>query len=71
MTFAEAKKKGIEYHHTAWSRGYVSRKTDIDKHIVHKAGGKCKGLYYILAPSWLSSRYCNKVYFSMKEEDQK
>lgn len=59
MTVTEAKAEGWKEYRTAWTRGYISRKTDIDRQPVKISG---TGEMYYLAPSFKSTQYCYRVY---------
>ena len=47
-----------------YQMGYVSRKVDIGQQTVYEAKGSRKGEFYILVPSWESSRYCFRHYLT-------
>jgi hypothetical protein len=64
-TLGEIKAAGYVHRDTKWTRGYVSRKKIItDYTLVHEGKGSRQGQYYYDAPSWQSTRYCNRVYWS-------
>ena len=51
-------------HHTAWSRGYVSRRSDPqDRPANLLTRGRHKGFYRVFTPSWKSTYYCVAVYY--------
>lgn len=50
-------------HHTAWARGYVSRKSE---GVVEKYKGIYGEGYIIRRPSWQSSTYCHIEYYVTK-----
>ena len=66
-TYGEAIALGYKYVFSSWARGYVSRKVKLSSQLVHQAGGKRKGLVYVLGPSWESSRYCYRHYLRPPE----
>ena len=59
ITVADLKAAGWKEYRTAWTRGYISRKTDIDRQPVNISG---TGEVYFLAPSWESTAYYLRVY---------
>lgn len=61
MTYLEAKAKGYKDGRTAYQRGYVSRKTNIENQPVLKSG-RCE--LYVLLPNWNSTRYCIRQYLT-------
>lgn len=62
MTFAEALESGYKPADMQYTKGYVSRRSDLAKQPVHVAGGSRKGELYILIPSFKSTRYCLRWY---------
>ena len=66
-TYKEAIALGYKYVFSSWTMGYVSRKVDLSAQPVYQAGGKRKGLVYILGPSCMSSRYCHRHYLRPPE----
>ena len=66
-TYREAIALGYKYVFSSWTMGYVSRKTKVASQPVYQAGGKRKGLFYVLGPSWKSSRYCYRHYLRPPE----
>ena len=55
----------------SYTKGYVSRKVDLGNQIVYEAGGNRKGQFYILAPSYTSTRYCFRHYLTKPEGGNK
>lgn len=54
-------------HHTSYARGYVSRKADYYNLPVHPYKG-CFGTGYTVdLPSYISTRYCRRQYYVLKE----
>ena len=56
--------------HTAWARGYVSRKSNSDGeygYVKPYSGRYGKGYVYI-TPSWKTSRFYHKTYFLFVEQ---
>ncbi len=52
--------KGYKLHHTAWTMGYVSRKSDV---VSKSYNGRFGNGYTIERPSWDSTRYHLVDYF--------
>lgn len=67
MTYKEAIANGWENADMTFTRGYVSRKADIDEAECHEAKGKRKGQLYVLVPCNISTQYCYRLYL-IKEE---
>ena len=61
MTYKEAKTKGYKDGRTAYQRGYVSRKINIDNQPVLESG---RGELYVLLPNWNSTQYCIRQYLT-------
>lgn len=59
LTVADLKAAGWREYRRAWTRGYISRKTDINSQPVDISG---TGEVYYLAPSWESTSYHHRVY---------
>ena len=59
MTYAEAKKGGYKDSYTAYARGYVSRKVNIDDQPVLMTK---RGKYYVELPNWNSTQYLIRQY---------
>lgn len=55
--------KNLTLHHTAWGRGYVSRKTAGK---VEPYEGRWGKGYKVLRPSWDSTRYIRVEYYVEK-----
>ena len=68
MTLNEMIDNGYELADMQKTMGYVSRKCDIGTQEVYMAGGSRKGEYYILEPSYSSSRYCYRHYLRKRKE---
>ena len=62
MTYQDAINQGYTIYDKSYQSGYVSRKADLLKAVVHTAKGNRKGEQYILAPCWRSTRYCYRLY---------
>ena len=60
--YGEAIKKGWIVYDYKLEAGYISRKSDINSLPIYQAQGYRKGEYYVLVPSWDSSRYCIREY---------
>ena len=67
MTYKEAIANGWEKADMAMTRGYVSRKADINEAECHEAKGTRKGQLYVLVPNQISTRFCYRQYL-VKEE---
>jgi hypothetical protein len=63
-TIEEIKATCIE-HHTAWMRGYVSRKKP--EGIIEPYKGRFGEGYTVKTPSWQSTAYCHITYYITKE----
>lgn len=66
MTYKEAKAQGYVIVYRAWQRGYVSRKVNMDDQPVLVAGGKRRGMLYVVGPSWVSTVYCMRYYLAKR-----
>jgi len=64
MTYAQALNAGWRNYDRTWSRGYVSRKTDVDTQEVHVAGGNRKGELYVNLPTTRSTTYHIRQYLT-------
>ena len=53
----------VKFHHTAWTRGYVSRVKGIDKPIKRPYRGKFGEGYTTLTPSLQSTQFCHINYY--------
>lgn len=60
MPNVERIKSVYKYHHTAYARGYVSRKSD--GYAVSYSGKFGKG-FKVYMPCWGSTRFCLVVYY--------
>lgn len=74
LTLAEALAAGWTLHDSAWSRGYVSRRVDMLKQPLHRAGGTRAGLWYVKVPTTKSTNYYIRQYLKppaglLPEED--
>lgn len=56
-----------DLHHTAYRRGYVSRKLDNDTLIAHEYAGRFGEGYTVDRASRESSQYCLREYWIRKE----
>ena len=66
------KKDGtVQESHTAWCRGYVSRKTKEKDYPVERYSGRYGKGYVVYSPSTSSSEYCHKTYFIETEKPKK
>lgn len=64
MTLKEAKEAGYKCVGTAWTQGYVTRKSRKPEDVpMYVAGGSRKGSLYHLSPSFTSTQYCFRVYY--------
>lgn len=55
-------------HHTAYYKGYVSRKADYDSLPVIPYKGRFGEGYIVDLPSYESTRYCRRQYYIMRKE---
>jgi hypothetical protein len=62
VTYRDAIAAGAKRGHTAWSRGYVSRKSKSGDAKLHIAGGRCAGLYFVKLATWRSTQYYVRQY---------
>lgn len=53
-------------HHTAYYKGYVSRKADYESLPVIPYKGRYGEGYIVDLPSYQSTRYCRRQYFILK-----
>ena len=60
-TYREMIANGYHAARTSYQRGYVSRRTDINDQQVHETR---RGELYVLAPCWVSTQYCYRVYLT-------
>lgn len=62
--FEDFREEGYVYGDIMWQRGYVSRKlkTSACTPVYAVTRGKRKGQFFILIPSFISTRYCNRIY---------
>ena len=65
MTYKEAKQAGWKESYTAYSRGYVSRKTDVDLQPVVRTR---RGKYYVACPAWNTTQYYLRRYLVKPDE---
>lgn len=63
MTYQDARTAGYTDGRTAWQRGYISRKTDINTQPVKYDR---YGNPYVLVPSYQSTQYCVRRYLTNK-----
>lgn len=63
-TYKDFKKSGYQWGELMWQRGYISRNvTHFEERPVYKVvSGKRKGQFFFLFPSFISTRYCYRVY---------
>ena len=54
----------LSYHHTAFSKGYISRKTPADNYHVEYYNGRFGEGLKVFYPNWASTRYCRVSYFT-------
>lgn len=59
----------IKYHHRAWRRGYVSRKSNALT-TVERYEGKFGRGYIVHTPSWSSTLYHHVEYYIEIKEDE-
>ena len=67
-TFEDFRNQGYVYGDIAWQRGYVSRKltTNATRPVYAVTRGKRKGQLFIVIPSYISTRYCKRIYLAKK-----
>lgn len=68
MTYKEAKANGYKVIDVAWTRKYISRKTNVDEQPVLEAGGKRKGMLFVEVPCWKSTQYSKRLYLAKDGE---
>lgn len=56
-----------ELHHTAYYRGYVSRKEDLVELPANPYEGRFGRGYTVDLPSYVSTRYCRRQYYILRE----
>lgn len=61
-TYADAINKGYTISFYSWQRGYISRKSIDATRPVKVAGGRRRGMLYVVFPSFDSSQYCLRAY---------
>ena len=63
-TYEDFREQGYVYGDIVWQRGYVSRKltTYACTPVYAVTKGKRKGQLFILIPSYISTRYCRRIY---------
>ena len=66
MTVKEAREQGYIEYDTAYTKGYLSHKTDIEEQELKVASGNRKGLYFYEKPCFHSSRYHYRVYMKQR-----
>lgn len=65
MTYEELKNSNAYYHHhSAYHRGYVSRRSD---GIVTEYNGRFGKGYIVDCPNWKSTQYCIREYWIERE----
>ena len=62
MTYAEALQVGYVDGDLSYTRGYVSRRSDLNQQRVYIAGGRRQGDLFVLLPCWTSTKYCFRQY---------
>ena len=62
--FEDFRNQGYVYGDIVWQRGYVSRilTTYASTPVYAVTRGKRKGQLFILVPSYISTRYCRRIY---------
>ncbi len=55
---------GWERGDTRFARGYISRKSTPDQRAIHCGGGARRGQLYVDEPSWESTSYCRRQYYT-------
>ena len=63
-TYGTALAAGWRVHHTAWTRGYVSRKSvvaDLPATLTSERS-PYRGMLTVDVPNWTSTRYATRVY---------
>lgn len=66
-TLDEALDQGYRLADMQYTKGYLSRKTDLRTQPVHIAGGNRKGDLYIEEPCWNTSKYHFRHYLVREE----
>ena len=61
-TYGEAKSAGWIETDSTWTRGYMSRKFNTEDSPIQEAGGSRSGQFFVLLPSWGSTKYCIRQY---------
>ena len=61
-TLGEALRMGMMPGACAYEMGYVSRRINPGEQPVRIAGGSRIGQLYVLEPSWVTTRYCERMY---------
>ena len=66
--FEDFREQGYVYGDIAWQRGYVSRTltTNSTRPVYSVTRGKRKGQLFIVIPSYISTRYCKRIYLVRK-----
>lgn len=64
MSLAEALAAGWTLADRAYARGYVSRRVDPMKQLLHRAGGTRAGLWYVRLPNNDSTQYYIRQYLT-------
>ena len=61
---AEFRKNGYIFGGCTWQRGYIRRalERDEDRPVYVVTRGKRKGDVFILQPSYISTRFCKRIY---------
>ena len=67
-TFEDFRNQGYVYGDIVWQRGYVSRKleTNATRPVYAVTRGIRKGQLFIVIPSYISTRYCKRIYLVRK-----
>lgn len=67
MTRMDVINAGFDKHHEAYTRGYVSRKSDLDALPAKEYNGRFGKGYTVDTPSSVSSTYCIREYWIKKD----
>ena len=67
-TYEDFQKQGYMFGDIVWQRGYVTRKPtpNATKPVYKVTRGTRKGQLFILFPSYISTRYCKRIYLERK-----
>ena len=63
--------KGYRLHHSAYTRGYVSRKTNVDEIDADAYRGRFGVGYVCLLPCYCSTNFCRIEYWTREETNER